>query len=336
MAEFCIGIDLGGTFIKFGLLDDSNQRRGIFQLPTPAADGAHAVVEQMVVGVKKLLANEKIASREVTGIGIGAPGPLSISQGVIHAMPNIPGMDGCPIRDRVAAGTSLPAVLENDANAAALGEALCGAGRDVESMILLTLGTGLGSGIILNGRILHGDNEIGGEMGHLIVEPGGELCGCGQRGCLERYCSARFLAEHARRQIAKEKSDGPLAAVLAEKGRIDARDVNEARKAGDELAQRVWQRAARFLAIGCVNLCRLFDPSRIVLGGGLTRAGEDLLDPVREHFADLHWSLTARMTKIVLAEMGNDAGVIGAAAAAWQAFDPTRSAGKSSRESTTA
>jgi glucokinase len=322
MSRFCIGIDLGGTFIKLGLLDRARRLHGLFQVETPGRQGAEAVVQRIVDSVQRLLEAQDVSRDQVVGIGIGAPGPLRISDGVIHAMPNIEGMQGCPIRDRISAGTMLPAVLENDANAAALGEAICGAGRDVESMILLTLGTGVGSGIVLNGRILHGDNEIGGEVGHMLVDPDGERCNCGQYGCLERYCSARFLAEYARGLIEERKVDGPLARRLSSRGRIDARDVNETRKEGDPVAEEAWRRATRYLAVGCINLCRIFDPSRIVLGGGLAKAGDDLLDPVRQQFADLHWALTEARTRIVLAEMGNEAGVIGAGAAAWRQCQP--------------
>lgn len=321
MASWCIGIDLGGTFIKFGLLDRQNQPRGIFQLPTPPKRGFEGVIEQMVVGVRRLLSEHELTTDDVTGIGIGAPGPLDLSAGVVIAMPNVPGMENAPIRDKVAEAVGIPAVLENDANAAGFGEFLAGAGKGTENMVLLTLGTGVGGGIVVDGKVLHGSHEIGAELGHMIVDPSGLECGCGQRGCLERYCSATFLAQWAQRQIREQGRASSLQAKLDETGSIDARDINEARKAGDELADEVWQRAAHYLAIGCVNVCRIFDPDEIVLGGGLAKAGDDLLMPVREEFARLHWSLTEPVTTICIASLGNDAGVIGAAGVAWAAFD---------------
>lgn len=319
MASWCIGIDLGGTFIKFGLLDRQNVAKGIFQLPTPPGRGFEGVVEQMTVGVRRLLDEHGLAVDDVAGIGIGAPGPLDLSAGVVIAMPNVPGMENAPIRDRVADAVGLPAVLENDANAAGFGEFLAGAGKGTQNMVLLTLGTGVGGGIVVDGKVLHGSHEIGAELGHMIVEPAGLECGCGQRGCIERYCSATFLAQWAQRQI-REGRASSLSAKLETEGQIDARDINEARKAGDELAEEVWQRAAYYLAIGCVNVCRIFDPDEIVLGGGLAKAGDDLLQPVCEQFAKLHWKLTEPMTKIAIASLGNDAGVIGAAGVAWSAF----------------
>lgn len=322
MEKWCIGVDFGGTFIKFGLLDSHRRHHGTFQLPTPRHGGADAVIAQIITGGKKLMAAHDLSRSDVLGVGIGSPGPIDISNGIIHGMPNVEGMTNVPIRDRVAEGLSLPAVLENDANAAAFGEYLCGAGRGCRTLVVLTLGTGTGSGVIIDGKVLHGSHEIGAELGHMIVVPDGELCGCGQRGCLERYTSARYMAEYAHRLIEKDGRPSSLSKHLSCGGCIDSKAINEARRAGDALAAEVWDRSARFLAIGCVSICRIFDPDKIVLTGGLTKAGEDLLEPVREHFRRQHWKVTATMTEIVFSELGTDAGVIGAAGVARQAFAP--------------
>ena len=268
----------------------------------------------------ELLRDHGLGREDVAGVGIGCPGPLDLDAGIVIGTPNIPGFENVPIRERVSQGTGLPAVLENDANAAALGEYLCGSGKDCRVMVLLTLGTGIGSGIVLDGRLLHGAHGIGAELGHMIVEPDGERCGCGQQGCLERYASATYLARHARRLIEEDGRDSSLRAVLEQAGDIDAKAVVHARAAGDALAEEVWDRAMRFLAIGCVNLCRIFDPDRIVLGGGMAAAGEDLMAPLRRHFAEAHWHLAEPKTDLALAALGNNAGVIGAAGVAWERF----------------
>ena len=317
MATWCIGIDLGGTFIKFVALDAGGKPTETFQVPTP--DRADRVIEQMVTGAGSLMHRHGLTAADIVGVGIGSPGPLNISGGVIITMPNIPGMEDVPIRDEVGAALGLPAVLENDASAAAYGEYLCGAGGG-ESIVLLTLGTGLGSGIIVDGTILHGCHEIGAEIGHMIVVPDGEPCGCGQRGCLERYCSASNVARRAQAEIEANGRESRLKQVLAERGGIDARDVNVARRAGDELAGEIWDQAAYYLALACVNICRIFDPQEIIFGGGMARAGEDLMHPLRERFRSLRWNLTEPMTQLVVAELGNDAGAIGAAGVAWQRF----------------
>jgi len=316
--KYCIGIDLGGTYVKFGLLDAPRRPGETFQLRTP--ESADDVARQMIQGAKKLMDDNGLGDGDIVGVGIGSPAPLDLEKGIVIGLANLPGLSNFPIRDRVAQGLGMPAVLENDANSAAYGEYLCGAGRNAGSIVLLTLGTGLGSGIIIDGRILHGAHDLGGEIGHMIVQPDGERCGCGQLGCLERYCSATNIALRAARMIEQDGRTGLLAAVFKQKGAIDAKDIEEAAVAGDELAAEVWDRCAYYLAVGCVNICRIFDPDKIILGGGMAKAGRTLLDPVQEHFEKLHWSLTDVRTEIELAALGNDAGVIGAAGVAWSNF----------------
>jgi glucokinase len=312
----CIGIDLGGTFTKFALLDEQMRLAGQCQLDTPAAQGPEGVVGVMAEGCRQLMQENNVSPAQVVGVGIGSPGPLDLDAGVVIAMPNIPGFDHFPLRDRLSGKLGLPATLENDANAAALGEHLCGSGRSARVMVLLTLGTGLGGGIVIDGKVLHGAHSMGAEIGHMIVAPEGELCGCGQRGCIERYASATYLALRARRAVESGR-ESSLAGVLAAKGQIDSRDVNQARQAGDALAAEIWDQACYYLGIVCVSLARLLDPDVILLGGGLAKAGEDLLEPTRRHFIRQHWQLTPPRTRLELASLGNDAGVIGAAGQAW-------------------
>jgi glucokinase len=318
MDRYCLGIDLGGTFIKFGLLSQDHRPNNTIQLPTPRRP--EDVVAQMKTGAEQLLAERGLSRDVLIGLGIGSPGPLDLSAGMIVGMPNVPSMKNFPIRDRVGEAIGLPTVLENDANAAAYGEYLCGAGQDSRNMVLLTLGTGIGSGIILEGKVLHGTHGMGGEMGHMIVQPDGEPCGCGQRGCLERYASASHVAARATKLIRDRGDRGVLAQRLEDQGAITSKDILETAKAGDSLAVEVWDSATRYLAIGCVNICRTFDPDDIVLAGGMTAAGEDLLRPVQEHFEQEHWDLTPAKTEIALAALGNDAGAVGAAGVAWREF----------------
>ena len=320
MSKVAVGIDLGGTFIKFALLDEGLSLVASAQSPTPVDSGADGVIQAMAAGVKQLLTRQGVSPDEVVGVGVGSPGPLDLAAGVVVGMPNILGFENIPIRDRLAELLAVPAVLENDANAAALGEFLVGRGRGSRIMVLLTLGTGVGSGIVVDGKLLHGSHGLGGEMGHTIVDPGGERCGCGQQGCLERYVSAAYLAQYARRLVERDGRDSSLADVLAAKGDLDAKDVTDARSAGDALAEEVWDRAMHFLAVGCINICRIFDPDLIVLGGGLANAGEDLLGPLAEQVRKLNWKLSEPRTALALAELGNDAGVIGGAGAAWEQF----------------
>lgn len=320
MADVCVGIDLGGTFIKCALLGQDLATEAELESPTPTDGGADKVVETMASSTERLIRQAGLARERIVGVGVGSPGPLDLAAGVVIGMPNIPGFENVPLRDQLSKRLGLPVVLENDANAAALGEFLVGGGRGVNDMVLLTLGTGIGGGIVIGGELLHGVHGIGAEVGHMIVEPGGEQCGCGQRGCLERYASATYLAQYARRLVEKEKRESVLADVLRAKGDISSRDVQEALAGGDELARQVWDRAVRFLAVGCVNLCRILDPERIVLGGGMAKAGEDLLAPLGRHFRREHWVLAEPKTTLALTQLGNNAGVIGAAGLAWRQF----------------
>jgi len=320
MSKYCIGIDLGGTFVKFGILDDQNRPGQTFQLRTP--DDPEAVIQQMIHGAKRLIDQQDVCDKDILGVGIGSPGPLDMDKGLILDMPNIAGMKNMPIRDRIADGLALPAVLENDANAAAYGEYLLGAGREAAHMVLLTLGTGIGSGIVVDGEVLHGSHGIGAELGHMLVDPGGEPCGCGQRGCLERYSSATNLALRAQRRIEQQNHTGLLASVWKQSGNITAKEVEEAAAAGDELAGKIWDEAIYYLAVACVNIIRIFDPDQIVLAGGMTAAGEALMRPLLRHVGEVNWSLTELRTKIAFSQLGNDAGVIGAAGVAWAKFAP--------------
>jgi glucokinase len=319
MAKCCIGIDLGGTFTKFIAVGEDRRAGKPLQLPTPTDKGPDGVADQMASGVRQLISSAGLAAGDILGVGIGSPGPLKIAEGIVVATPNIPGMENVPLAAMVRDRLGIPAFLENDANAAALGEYLFGAARGGD-MVLLTLGTGIGSGIVLGGRILHGAHEMGAELGHMIVEPAGEPCGCGQRGCLERYSSAAAVARLAARRLEEDSGATLLRDILRRKGAIDSRDVVQARNAGDRLAGEVWDRSVCYLALGCVNICRIFDPDDIVLAGGMTKAGDELMGPLTAHFRRLHWSITEPLTRISIAKLGNDAGAIGAAAVAWQAF----------------
>ena len=320
MTDRCVGIDLGGTFIKFAATDRQGGASEIFELPTPTDGGPEGLVGQMVRGAKRLIEGNVDAGDRVIGVGVGSPGPLDLKSGMVLAMPNIAGMVNVPLRDMVAEPLGLPVVLENDANAAAYGEYISGAGKDADDLVVLTLGTGVGGGVVIGGELLHGAHEMGAELGHMIIVPDGEPCGCGQRGCIEQYCSAKFMAERTMARMSSEKPQTALNAIFGTKGSIDAKDINEARAGGDAFAAEAWDQTARYLALGCVSLARIFDPDKIVLTGGMAKAGLDLIDPVRAHFSDLHWAMTEIKTEVAIATLGSDAGSIGAAGVAWRRF----------------
>ncbi len=303
MMSLSLGVDIGGTDTKIGVIDDQGAILAQTRFATRPDRGAESLADEIVVNAHNLSEIDGIAA-----IGIGAPGPLSSKDGVIFKSPNLAGWVNVPIRDMVARRLDRPAILENDANAAAYGEYVAGqrAGGDVDGvqrgdMVLLTLGTGIGSGAIVGGEILRGCHENASEWGHMIVVPGGRTCGCGQRGCLEAYASA--------------------AAIASRFEKMSAKDVFAAARSGDGVAGEVVEEACRCLAIACVNIQHALNPDRILFGGGMSAAGDFLLACVRRHFDALRWNVHDDFPALELARLGNDAGMIGVGLLALQSGD---------------
>jgi len=309
-----IGIDLGGTNIKGGVVDPSGRVLDRREIPTRADRGPGPVMDDLAELVTRLRNDHP-----VLGIGLATPGPLDLRRGrIIHAA-NLPGWIDVPIRDALAETTGLRVVLENDANAAAYGEFVAGAGRECLHMTLLTLGTGIGAGVIIDGRILHGHFDNAAELGHMIVVVDGEPCPCGQRGCLERYASADAVVRRA--DVAPPLAGGAERKrpdQSAERRRPDAprtaEEVALLASQGDEGCSRVWNEACLYLAVACVNIQHAYNSQRIILGGGLSQAGVFLLNNVRCRMIEYAWKLHNDVPELLLAKLGSDAGIVGAAA----------------------
>jgi glucokinase len=321
MSQLYIGVDLGGTNIKAGLLSADGTVLTAGSIPTEAQEGPDAVIGRICRIIRSTAEAGGVKLDEVRGVGIGSPGTMDIPAGVVLEPPNLPGWRDVPLIRLVSDAVGLPCVLENDANAAAWGEFWAGAGRKVDSMVMLTLGTGIGGGIIIEGRLLHGANSLGGEIGHMCIVDGGRLCGCGRRGCLEAYASASHTAARALEALAEDQSHSTLHQYVGAGKRLTSRHVCQAAAAGDALAMRVFAETARTLALGIANLSMIVDPQRFVLAGGMIAAGQTLLAPVREHFRAMAFRRAAHSTQIVFATLGNDAGLIGAAGVAMKALD---------------
>lgn len=324
---YYVGLDLGGTSIKAGVVDQQGKLMAKSSAATPGDLGADAVIEQMVELASAVVAQAGLEWSGIEAVGIGSPGPIDFAHGRLASAPNLPKLKDVPIRDRIAQATGRPAVLENDANAAAFAEYWIGAGREpeVRDLVALTLGTGIGSGLVVDGRIVHGGFGSGGEAGHMILVPNGRRCGCGQSGCLEAYTSAMHTARRASEAIEAGEPSSLGELLAAPGGAITAKDVFEAAKAGDPLAGRIVDETATYLGIACVNLCRLLDPQMIVFAGGMVQAGPYLLDRVNEAFAKHDWAMSESRVRIVPAVLGSDAGLIGAAGVAWDAHSAGRS-----------
>jgi glucokinase len=324
MAEKCyIGVDLGGTNLKAGVVSPDARVLAKTSVPTQAHRGADFIIDNISKAIEDVRAKAGIPRDQVAGVGIGTPGTLDIAAGVVHYVPNMPLWRDVSVVERVVARTGYRVVLENDANAAAYGEYWVGAGRGVSSMVMLTLGTGIGSGIIANGRLIHGDTDCAGEIGHMVIEASGVKCACGNFGCLEAYASANSLVRRFREAIVAGE-DSCLAEAARGTAPLEAKAIYEAATAGDMLANRIFHETAVYLGIGIVNVLHIINPARVVIAGGLINAGELLMGPVRRAVKERALPDSYRRCDIVFASLGEDAGFIGGAGCASVAFEISR------------
>ena len=320
MNELFVGIDLGGTNIKIGCFDSGLNLLCKTSTPTDADMGPEAVVEKMAEAVEQLVAEAGSGLQDVCAAGIGSPGPARYSKGIIVNATNMPKFKNVPLRQMLSERLGKPVVLENDANAACWGEYVLGAGKGVEDMAFFTLGTGIGGGIITNGELVHGWDDNGAELGHMIVYPDGRKCACGQRGCAEAYASAASTAKRTTEAI-EAGAESSLKEVLEEKSEITSKDVYEHLAGGDELAKEITDKTAEVLGILCINVLHAAEPKRLVFAGGMIAAGNVLLNRIRDYFDEHIWALKKETVEICFATLGEDVGIIGAAALAKQLYE---------------
>ncbi len=315
MSEMFVGIDLGGTNIKIGLFDSELKLISKTSVATKVDMGPEVVIDKMAQTAKKLLAEAGLSMQDVVAVGIGTPGPAKYSEGIIIKSTNMPTFKNVPICRMLNERLGVPVVFDNDANVACWGEYAVGAGKGVKDMVFFTLGTGIGGGIISNGELVHGCDENGAELGHMVIYPDGRKCNCGQRGCVEAYASADSTARRAREAI-EAGAESSLKKVLDEKGQITSKDIYEHLVAGDKLAKEITDGTAKALAITCINMLHTTEPKRIVFAGGMIAAGDVLLNRIKDFFNEHIWTLKKEMVEICFATLGEDAGIIGAAALA--------------------
>jgi glucokinase len=317
-ASRVLGIDVGGTKLAAGLVGPGGTVEGFRTIPAHAEQGPERMIERHLDLARAVVADAGIGWEEVGLVGIGIGGPLDPDRGIIQSPPNLPGWDDIPLADIVRAALERPVYVENDASAAALAEAWWGSGRGCRSFVYLTISTGIGGGIVLDGRLERGANGNAGELGHISVDYRGWPCpGCGRRGCLEAFASGTNIARRARGAGAASPAEGQ--ARLGRAGSVAAitpADVSAAAAAGDGLASRVWDDTTEVLGAGLATILDVFNPNRIALGGGVTRAGRLLLEPVRHQALSAALPPAAAAADIVIAELGDELGVAGAAAVA--------------------
>lgn len=311
--SLALGIDLGGTKILSSVMDGEGKLLSRNQHMTPSAQGQAAVIQAMIESAQGALAEANVTPTELAAIGIGAPGLSNPKTGVIYTSPNLPGWQDVPLKDIFAAELRRPTYIINDANAAAVGELCYGAGRGARDFVYITVSTGIGGGIIIDGKIYAGSTGTAGELGHMVIDADGPLCNCGNKGCWEMLASGTALANEAKRQI-REGASTSLSQLAGGADAINAQAIHKAALAGDELAKKLIARNAYYLGVGLANLINIFNPEVIVIGGGLSNIGDMLLLPAYEEAGRRAFKRPFQDTRFARAELGGDSGVIGAAA----------------------
>ncbi len=316
--KWLVGVDLGGTNIAVGVLPiDGGDVLALRTQPTEAHKGAKFVVDRIVAmieeSIAEVLSKHGGTREDFGGIGIGSPGPLDRRSGTVINTPNL-GWRNFPLRDLISNAVGLPATLDNDANCATYGEWWLGAGRGVDTLVGLTLGTGIGGGIVLNGEIFHGVTDAAGEIGHMTIDSTGRKCKCGNYGCLEAYASGPAIALRAIEGIEAGAESMLPDLVGGRLEEITAATVYEAVVLGDPYANEVMKETAKFLGAGVANIINILNPEMIVIAGGVTRAGDHLFVPLRAEVRRRAFRVAEEACQIVSAQLTGRAGVIGAAA----------------------
>jgi glucokinase len=312
-----LAIDLGGTKMMAAIVSHPPEIAARDYSLTLADEGVAAVTGRIFSAIDRLLSAQNIASSQLHGISIAAAGAIDTERGVVTSSPNLPGWRDVPLRDMVKERYKVNTVIINDANAEALGEHQLGAGRGVDNLILVTVGTGIGGGIIVNGRLYTGSSGSAGEVGHITVDVNGPRCSCGNIGCWEMLASGRAMAREAKARLRGGEKSILTEMVKGEIEEITTEKIDAAARQGDSLALEVISRGATYLGIGMVSLVNAFNPEMIIVGGGVAKMGELLLEPARQVVRERAFKLASGAVRIVPTQLGDDGGVLGGAVFAY-------------------
>ena len=305
MKKYGFGVDIGGTTIKMGFFETDGKLLDKWEIKTNTANGGIEILSDIAKGIDNKLAQEGISKSDVQGIGVGVPGPVH-GEGIVNRCINL-GWGVVNVAEDLGALTGLPVKVGNDANVAALGEAWQGGAKGCKDSIMVTLGTGVGGGVIIDGKIVAGSSGAGGEIGHVTVNPDEiESCNCGQYGCLEQYASATGIVRMAKRKLSRTDDE----TTLRKFDPLTAKDIFDEAKAGDEVAKELVDELGRILGSTLSNLACVVNPEVIVIGGGVSKAGAILIDTIAEHFKE-NCFYALKETRFELATLGNDAGIYG-------------------------
>lgn len=309
-----LAVDLGGTKIIAALILPAGEVMSRNYCLTLAGEGPKAVIHRVLSAIEGVLAKAKLEICELGGIGIAAAGILDTGEGVVTTSPNLPGWDNVPLKKLLVDKLGIDIYIINDASAAALGEHRFGAGKGVNNLVFLTVSTGIGGGIIIDGKLYQGANGCAGELGHIVIESNGPKCNCGNLGCLEALASGTAMAREAVRRLVQGETSCMRELVEGRLENVTAEVVASAARQGDLLACEVVSSIANYLGIGLANLVNIFNPELIIIGGGVSKMGDMLLEPARKVVEESALSLPSKTVRIVQARLGDDAGVVGAAA----------------------
>jgi glucokinase len=315
--RWAVGVDFGGTNLKVGLVNAAGRVRAAAVLPVGRPCGPAEFLDAVEAAAGALMRRARLPAGSLRGVGVGAPGPVDARRGIVRTLVNVAGWREVPLARRLERRLGCRARVENDANLVALGEWRYGAGRGSRQLVCLTLGTGVGGGLILEGRLQRGASGAAGEIGHVVVDPGGPRCGCGRRGCLEAHVGTAAILRLARRALRNGR--GPLRRLAVQAcGELSPALVSKAAAAGDAGARRVWEEIGRWLGLGLAGVANLLNPDRIVIGGGVAGGWRFFEPAMRRALAAHALPAAARSARVVRGELGNRAGIVGAAVLLWR------------------
>ncbi|HEN2255240.1 TPA: ROK family glucokinase [Streptococcus agalactiae] len=319
MSKKLLGIDLGGTTIKFGILTLEGEVQEKWAIETNTLENGRHIVSDIVESLKHRLSLYGLTKDDFLGIGMGSPGAVDRTSKTVTGAFNLNWVDTQEVGSVIEKEVGIPFFIDNDANVAALGERWVGAGANNPDVVFVTLGTGVGGGVIADGNLIHGVAGAGGEIGHMIVDPeNGFTCTCGNKGCLETVASATGVVRVARQLAEQYEGSSAIKAAIDNGDTVTSKDIFIAAEDGDKFANSVVERVSRYLGLAAANISNILNPDSVVIGGGVSAAGEFLRSRVEKYFVTFAFPQVKKSTKIKIAELGNDAGIIGAASLANQ------------------
>lgn len=320
MSQLFLGVDLGGSNISAAIMDESGKIIRLEKTTTLASKGKKKVISRIVGLAEKVIQDAGVSKSKIKGLGIGVPGVLDLKKGVVKYSPNLPGWNNVPLKTELQQALEMKVIMDNDANAAAYGEKWLGAGKQCDDVVVYTLGTGVGGGIIMGGMLVHGSCDGAGELGHMTILPDGPKCACGNTGCLETLVSGTGIARRTKEAIKNGRKSILTRMCEGDVNNITAKLVFQAGKKGDKLAKEIIEQTGLYLGIAVANIINLLNPSLIIIGGGVSVSGESLMKIIRQEARKRAFKDLFQCVKIVRATLADKAGVFGAVGIAIQAF----------------